>query len=392
MSTNAMGTLFLIVVLSFSIGYIVLMAVLSIGLIKMRKTSLSSIRKAGVQKKTKVSVIIPVRNEAMKVRKCLEHLLAQDYPAECLEVLVSDDFSEDHTIAHVKLFIQQHPEFPLSVITCENLNVQESGKKKALTRAILQASGELIVTTDADSYGGSSWISTMVSAYQNGRFRMLLGPVSFERENKLLDKIQALEQMGLMGTSAASVFLQIPLMCNGANLAYQRNAFFETGGFNRNFQYASGDDIFMMSRIKERFGAQSIGFVMDSEAIVYTGAESSLSGFVNQRMRWVSKSRGYRQKEIIFVAALTWLTNFFLLSGIVIGLFYPYILMLSFVLWVLKISADYPLVALMAKFFRKRELLEYYFPAQAFQLVYVVFIGMAGNLLSYSWKGRKIKA
>jgi len=60
---------------------------------------------------TKVSIIIPVRNEASTIIQCLNDMLCQDYPDQLFEVIVSDDFSEDHTPEFVQKFIKQHPEF-----------------------------------------------------------------------------------------------------------------------------------------------------------------------------------------------------------------------------------------------------------------------------------------
>src|SRR5580692_11301398 len=45
----------------------------------------------------KVSVIIPARNEALHIGKCLDSLLAQTYPKECMEIVVVNDFSTDNT-------------------------------------------------------------------------------------------------------------------------------------------------------------------------------------------------------------------------------------------------------------------------------------------------------
>ena len=45
----------------------------------------------------KVSVIIPARNEALHIGKCLDSLLAQSYPRECMEIVVVNDFSTDDT-------------------------------------------------------------------------------------------------------------------------------------------------------------------------------------------------------------------------------------------------------------------------------------------------------
>jgi cellulose synthase/poly-beta-1,6-N-acetylglucosamine synthase-like glycosyltransferase len=52
-----------------------------------------------------VSVVMPVRNEAGFIAHNLEAVLAQDYPAERLEILVADGMSEDGTRDIVRQFV-----------------------------------------------------------------------------------------------------------------------------------------------------------------------------------------------------------------------------------------------------------------------------------------------
>lgn len=47
----------------------------------------------------RVSVLVPARNEARNIEPCVRSLLAQDYPAAALEIIVLDDQSEDATPA-----------------------------------------------------------------------------------------------------------------------------------------------------------------------------------------------------------------------------------------------------------------------------------------------------
>ncbi len=46
-----------------------------------------------------VSVVIPMRNEAKHIHECLDSVLAQDYPRDCLEVIVVDGDSDDDSLA-----------------------------------------------------------------------------------------------------------------------------------------------------------------------------------------------------------------------------------------------------------------------------------------------------
>src|SRR6185503_133194 len=52
-----------------------------------------------------VSVVMPVRNESEFIGQNLEAVLAQDYPADRLEVLVADGMSEDGTRDIVRQFV-----------------------------------------------------------------------------------------------------------------------------------------------------------------------------------------------------------------------------------------------------------------------------------------------
>jgi poly-beta-1,6-N-acetyl-D-glucosamine synthase len=336
-----------------------------------------------------VSVIIPVRNEAGQILRILEEMRGQDFAASSMEIIVTDDSSEDGTLDLVRSFAYNHPDLSVTLLSSMPDGPDISGKKMAIERAVAKARGEILLFTDADTTRGPDWISSMVSCFKSSEIQMVLGPVCFPDGGNLLQKIQTLEFLGLMGTTAGSARLGFPVMCNGANLAYRRDAFLQTGGFRENLKYRSGDDQFMMSSIKKRFGRTSLVFNFDPSSVVGTEPEATLNGFINQRIRWVSKSRGYRDPAVIFAGAITFLAHFMLLGGMLSGLFIPEVLIVSVLLWVAKISIEYPMVFIMSRFFGKRILVGYYVAAQAFQLIYVPTAGLLGLFLPYRWKGRK---
>src|SRR5690606_33861565 len=57
---------------------------------------------SGYRPKTRLSVLIPARNEAENIQACLYSILRNDYPRELMEIIVIDDFSEDATVALAK--------------------------------------------------------------------------------------------------------------------------------------------------------------------------------------------------------------------------------------------------------------------------------------------------
>jgi len=220
---------------------------------------------------------------------------------------------------------------------------------------------------------------------------MILGPVVFRNEKNFLQKIQSLEFMGIMGITAGATGINHPLMSNGANLTFRKDAFLKVGGYQDNYNFASGDDMFLLSKVLKNYGKQSVIFSGNPKSITYTQAERTLCGFINQRIRWISKSRGYSDSFLLFIAVYTWLVHSILLTGIFIGLWNPHLLLLSIVLWFIKILTEYPLILKISEIFNKKHLLPYYFIAQLFQWINVTILGLLGNFLPYRWKGRKIR-
>ena len=56
-----------------------------------------------------VTIIMPIRNEAAFIERSLGAVLAQDYPADLLEVLVVDGMSDDGTREIVVQMIESRP-------------------------------------------------------------------------------------------------------------------------------------------------------------------------------------------------------------------------------------------------------------------------------------------
>jgi chlorobactene glucosyltransferase len=60
-----------------------------------------------------ITVIVPARDEETNIGRCLETVLAQDYPAGRLDVLAVDDQSSDATAAIVRHLAARHPQIAL---------------------------------------------------------------------------------------------------------------------------------------------------------------------------------------------------------------------------------------------------------------------------------------
>jgi cellulose synthase/poly-beta-1,6-N-acetylglucosamine synthase-like glycosyltransferase len=101
----------------------------------------------------RVSVIIPARNEAAIIARKLDNVLASDYPADAFEVLVASDCSSDQTDAIVGSYTPRARLIRAST---------RSGKQVCLNLAAAQASGEVILFTDAASLLAPNAITLLV--------------------------------------------------------------------------------------------------------------------------------------------------------------------------------------------------------------------------------------
>ena len=364
--------------------YSVIMLVMTIGIFRSRKNITPADLPA-----TKVTVIIPARNEELNIFNTLQDLALQDYPSGLYEVILVDDGSTDGTQEIAERFRQGCPGFHLTILSTGKGNQGRTFKKEAIRMAILKAAGELILTTDADVRTGKSWISSVVATYERSRPKMILGPVAFHNEHNFFTRIQSLEFMALMTATAGLCRVGMPVMCNGANLAYEKKAFTESGGFDDNLGFPSGDDMFLMSKFRKRYGAGAVRFLWDEKSVVRTDAVPTFDGFWQQRVRWVSKNKGYRDFTILFVAIVTYLFNFILLAGLVAGIFSKAVLFLTIILFALKMVIEFPALWKMAGLPGKRKLLWLVPVVQLLNVIYVSVVGLVGNFLSYEWKGRK---
>jgi cellulose synthase/poly-beta-1,6-N-acetylglucosamine synthase-like glycosyltransferase len=89
-----------------------------------------------------VSVLIAAYNEQGCIGRRIENLLAQDYPADKLEILVGSDGSTDETDA----IVQHHAARGVKLSRAER-----SGKAGVLSRLVALAKGEVLVMTDANT-------------------------------------------------------------------------------------------------------------------------------------------------------------------------------------------------------------------------------------------------
>ncbi len=346
---------------------------------------------ANFQPRTKVSVLIPARNEVENILPCLESIFGQTYPKELVEVIVLDDHSTDGTAEVVEK--RKHPQVRLiRLADFVEVGETQSFKKKAIETGIGQAGGELIVTTDADCLMQVQWLELVVSFYEKKQLKFIAAPVNFYEEKNLLERFQSLDFLGMMGTTGAGIQLRWMNMCNGANLAYAKSAFLEVKGFESIDRLASGDDLLLMQKIAQKFPNQ-IGFLKNNSATVFTKAKPTIASFLSQRIRWASKSTTYKEWRMPFTLAMVFL---FCCSIVFSFALIPFWGWAAFGLFLgqllVKSAMDYFFLGEMARFFQREDLMRRFVPAQLLHIAYIVVVGILGNVIKrYKWKGRWVR-
>ncbi len=354
---------------------------------KMRVFQLNQIEQVRPeQSNTQFTVIIPARNEAANIKACVDSILNQDYPTDAFEIIVIDDFSEDDTAFIVQALSQQYAQVRLLKLAdhCKEGETL-AYKKKAIEIAVAQAKGDWVLTTDADCIVPTRWLFLYNAYIQANQPSFVAAPVMFIKTAGILNQFQLLDFLALQGITAAAVGAGKHSMSNGANLGFEKAAFIAVGGYQGVDHIASGDDMFLMHKMKQTLH-KPVGYLFHPDAIVLTAAMDTWKGFIMQRIRWASKARYYDDRSITMVLTLVYFFNLSFVCLAFMGSWSTLLIALAF-----KTFFELFFLDPVAKFFKLQPELKYFVFYQPIHIVYNIAAGLFGQLRTYSWKGRKVK-
>lgn len=188
----------------------------------------------------RISVIVPAYNEEAYIQACLASLQRQDYRGP-FEIIVVDNASEDRTAAIA------------SACGARVVYAEQRGYAAARGRGCAAASGDIIAMTDADSEVPQDWLSRLNEWFQRSPSVVAVGGMfhfteTSRQEDLLFNHLIALvvEKSSILASTLGHRFL-----C-GFNMAFRRDAYERTGGFDTSLQYAEDLDIAAkLSRIGE---------------------------------------------------------------------------------------------------------------------------------------------
>lgn len=261
----------------------------------------SSLKKKESNESRQYSVVIAARNEEKNIAQCLRAIMSQTIQPNA--IVVADDHSTDRTAIIVRSFADK--DNLVKYVSCSR---NETGKRLAIEAALKQVESEIVLSTDADCIVGECWAEEMMQNISEDQ-RLITGPVVLNRKAGIFNQIQFAELLFLVAGGAVLAKAVKAIQVSGANMCFFRTDFLSFVQSGHGAKYGSGDDVFFMEFIHSHYGWHSVQFCNNAKAVVSTGPELGLKKWFTQRLRWASKSKGYKSIMPFFAGFVLLLTN-----------------------------------------------------------------------------------
>ncbi len=332
-----------------------------------------------------VSLLIPVRNEEEQLPALIASLEQLRYPR--LQIIFTNDFSED---ASVKLLEVAIVAAHARGADWQLLHSTKAGKKAAQTTALLAATGEIIVSTDADCRYHPEWIRQLVAPFIDPKILLVAGPVmTLPVKSPMFSGFQQIEWSSILLVTQLAFGLGHPLMCSGANMAYRRATFFELKGYDGNSHLLSGDDEFLLKKILRAYGPAATTYVNHPEVLVQTAGQTSWRALFSQRARWASKWTAHKNIGHTVSALIPFCMQLLFLLSPILLLFGPLACLVFLMLWSSKIAIEKWVVGNLLHRFGIHLSFSIFVFSSIIHPIYILITGLGAVVLDWEWKGRK---
>lgn len=126
-----------------------------------------------------VTYMIVAHNEEAVISKKLDNALNLEYPREKFQILVASDNSSDSTNEIVQEYIKNYPDREI-VLYCSR---EHKGKTNAQNEAQKEATGEILVFTDANTLLHADAIRQLISSFSNDEIVYVCGKLEYSNSN-----------------------------------------------------------------------------------------------------------------------------------------------------------------------------------------------------------------
>ncbi|OGG71950.1 hypothetical protein A3E65_01170 [Candidatus Kaiserbacteria bacterium RIFCSPHIGHO2_12_FULL_56_13] len=219
-----------------------------------------------------VAVIVPCYNEETTLARTATSVLALDYPADKLSLILVNDGSTDGTREVMEQF-RNHPH--VAIIHKEN-----GGKYTALNAGIRATDAEIVGCLDADSFVEPSALRHIIPCFEAG-VAAVTAAMSVHEPKNILELMQYAEYLFGIAQRHTLASINGLYVTPGPSSFYRRAIVMAVGGFRTGHQV---EDMEMALRLQRH------GYTIENapRARVYTTAPATLRRLFLQRIRWIS--------------------------------------------------------------------------------------------------------
>jgi glycosyltransferase involved in cell wall biosynthesis len=146
--------------------------------------------------KTRVSIIIPMRNEQKHIARCLNAILAQDYPRDLIEVICVDGMSDDGTREIVESFGPP----------CSSIRLLDNPKQTApaaMNIGIRASHGDIVIRVDSRCFISTDYVRQCVEHLHKTGAWNVGGRQQAEAQDNLVSRLIAMASTSPFGMGGA---------------------------------------------------------------------------------------------------------------------------------------------------------------------------------------------
>ena len=237
-----------------------------------------------------VSILVPARNEEQFIKRCLDSLRNQSY--KNYEILVLNDNSTDSTLEILNSIAAADNR--VRVFNGKPLPEDWYGKPFALHQLELEAKGEILIFTDADTVHNPTSISWAVSNLEGLKADMISGYIG--QIFKTFGEIITVPLMFFLTGFAIPIFLNRFTRVSwfsaaiGQFIVVRRDVFRAIGGCEP-FRKKTSEDIYMSRFIKNKgYSTRFLNITEHVKCRMYDGYFTAVAGIGKNIFDFLGKS------------------------------------------------------------------------------------------------------
>jgi biofilm PGA synthesis N-glycosyltransferase PgaC len=326
-----------------------------------------------------LTIIIPFRDETQTLPMLWNALLPQLRSSPGAAVIFINDHSSDDSAQVIARFAK---DYPLIEFVAQS---QTHGKKAGVDLGVDLAKTDWITSLDADTIPDEQWLKHLAAYTYGSSDDLFILPLHIGPSNSCIGKLQEVEFLSVMGVTASMAMAQQPVLCNGANLCFRREAYAEVRSMRTDMHITSGDDLFLLQALKPR---NRVRWIHNPRTTVHTSPQNSWPTLIAQRLRWMGKTVSIENRSLQITARLTFLMNAIIVIGFFTAIAQPILIPWYILLVLSKAIVDGLLITAVGNWMCIKQVKRFYFVLIFLYPFYATLLPVISMIYKPAWKGR----